>query len=81
MSAGQEVWIPSYPTTADTERVLLIKLILAEQGGGGGGGAQDIFVGHYGANVPNFTPTTPTAIAKDLDPPNVEWVWTGTEWI
>ncbi len=47
----REVWSPSYPTSADPERVLLIKLIIAETGGGGGGsGKQQVYSGSGNPN-------------------------------
>ncbi len=56
-----EIWNPSYPTTADTRRTLLVKLIIAEGGGsGGGGGGGGIQQVYYHAGNPNGA-VTPTA--------------------
>lgn len=38
-------------------------------------GVQQVFPGHYGAAAPAFTPPKAYAVAPDLDPPNVLWVW------
>lgn len=63
------------PTTTDTERMLLVKLILAEGGGGSGLIGQEVFPGHYGASAPLFIPPLNRGLAPDLDPPNVLFNW------
>lgn len=73
-----EVWTPSYPTTSDTERTLLVKLVIAETGGGGGVGVQQVFPGNYGGIAPVFTPPAAYAVAKDLDAPYTTWFWNPT---
>lgn len=60
---------------------ILVNLACQIVNNGGGGGGTDLFQGHYGGNIPNFTPTVSPAIARDLDAPNVSWWWDGTNWI
>lgn len=76
MALGEEQHSLQYPLITDTERTLLVKLIIAEgggSGGGGGAGVQQVFPGHYGGAPPVFTPPKPYAVAPDLDPPFVQW--------
>lgn len=74
-----EIWNggDNTPTTTDTKRVLLIKLIKTEidNGGGGGAGVQQVFPGHYGGAAPGFTPPADYAVSKDLDPPFLTLFW------
>lgn len=74
---AREVWSPSYPTTADTQRTLLVKLVIAETGGGGGGGGteQEVYPGHYGGVTPGIVPLVAHAMAYDLDAPYATWKW------
>lgn len=81
MGAPESYGSGTIPQTSDTQRMLLVKLILTEGGGssgggGGGGGAlQEVFPGHYGNVAPAFIPPKPHAIGMDLDEPFEEWWW------
>lgn len=59
---------------------ILVNLACQIANNGGGGGGQDLFIGHYGGNAPNITPTASVAVARDLDAPNVVWWWDGSTW-
>lgn len=77
MGAPESYLSGTVPQTTDSERMLLVKLIIAEGGGSGGTGSakQEVFPGHYGAVPPVFVPASNHALAPDLDPPNVLWAW------
>lgn len=45
------------------------------------GGQAEVFVGHYGGVQPAIVPTATAATAFDLDAPNPQWFWTGTQWV
>ena len=49
-------------------------------GGGGIPGSTQVFSGNYGGIAPEITPTTPAAVAYDLDSPFNFWTWNGTAW-
>jgi len=41
---------------------------------------QDVFSGHYSGGLPTDVPTTASALAYDLDPPNTLYQWDGSQW-
>ena len=57
---GEEIHSLTYPLRSDPQRVLLVKLIIAEGGGSGGGGGGGIQQIYYNAGNPNGV-VTPTA--------------------
>lgn len=58
----------------------LHKIVGIGNSSGGFGGAGSVFSGNYGGGTPTQTPTTSSAIAYDLDPPNAIWHWNGSNW-
>lgn len=80
MGAPETYGSGTVPWTSDTQRMLLVKLIIAEAGGGGSG-VQQVFPNHYGGSPPNppnptaFTPPADYAVAPDLDAPFQQFVW------
>ena len=55
--------------------MLLCQIVSQLQTGGGFVVSPGVYNGHYGGADPGFVPTTPAAIAYDLDPPNALWTW------
>lgn len=62
-------------TPADTMELGLLTLVLSSVGG-----LVQVFSGNYGGGAPTAVPTTSAAIAYDLDAPNNQWLWNGTNW-
>lgn len=48
--------------------------------GGGEGSLVQVFSGNYGGGTPTQTPTSPAAVAYDLDSPFNFWHWDGAAW-
>jgi hypothetical protein len=70
------------PQTSDTERQLLVKILIALGNGGGGGTNGGIQGGYadYSGGAPTFTPPAGTlGIAVDTSNSRL-WLWTGS-WI
>lgn len=61
---------PTLPTTVDTERQLLFKMLttlnnLGGGGGGGGGTVGSVVFGNYAGGQPTFTPAAGVGLAVD----------------
>lgn len=68
------------PKTSDTERQLLVKILLSTNaGGGGGGGTGDVRQGNYAGGQPDFTPASGAGIGFDNSNGRV-WNYYGGQW-
>lgn len=69
-----------YPGTGTTFTTNTYGQVTIDSSGGGGTNNLQVFSGLYGGALPTDTPTTPAALAYDMDPPGVLYFWDGLLW-